>query len=98
MRCNIRRYFVCSLDHFVSAGEQRRRYFQAERLSGVEIDDKLEFRWLLDRQVGRFGALEYPIDEVGRPAIQAGQVHAITDQTAKASLFAAASAAIDSKL
>jgi hypothetical protein len=40
-----------------SAGENRLRDRQAERLSGLEIDYQLEFGRLLDRQVGRLGAL-----------------------------------------
>ena len=45
-------------NHFVRAG-QCRRHGQAERSGDLEIDDNLEFGRLLDRQVGRLGALEY---------------------------------------
>jgi hypothetical protein len=37
---------VPSFDHIVSRGEQRRWHGEAECLGGVEIDDKVEFRWL----------------------------------------------------
>jgi hypothetical protein len=40
---------VALFDHFVGAGEQRRRHFEAERFCGLEIDVKLDFGYLLDR-------------------------------------------------
>src|SRR5260370_18563463 len=44
-------------DHLVSGSEQRRWNGEAERLRCLEIDDQLEFGWLLDRQVARFRSL-----------------------------------------
>ena len=40
-----------SFDHFVGAGEQRRWDGEAERLSGLEVDDKLEPGRLLDWKI-----------------------------------------------
>jgi hypothetical protein len=37
------------LDHLIGAREQRRRHVEAERFSGLKVDDQLEFCWLLDR-------------------------------------------------
>jgi hypothetical protein len=45
------------IDHLVDAGAQRRRHFNAKCLRGLEIDDQLDFRGLLDRQVSRLLAL-----------------------------------------
>jgi hypothetical protein len=47
-----------SLDHLVGATEQRQRHGEAERFRGLEIDDQLDFRGPLDRQIGRLLALE----------------------------------------
>ena len=40
-----------SFDRLIGAGEERRRHFKAERLGGLEVDDKFEFRRRLH---GRF--------------------------------------------
>jgi hypothetical protein len=38
-----------SLDQLVGAAEQGERHGQAERLGGLEVNDQLNFRGLLDR-------------------------------------------------
>jgi len=43
-------------NHLVGATKQCERERDAERLSGLHVDDQLDFRRLLHRQVGGFGA------------------------------------------
>jgi hypothetical protein len=50
------------LDQFVGNCARPLRYAEAERLRRLEVDDKLEVGWLLNRQVRRLSALEYPIN------------------------------------
>jgi hypothetical protein len=40
------------LDHLVRAGEQRRRYFQANRFRHDQVNDEIELGWLLNRKIG----------------------------------------------
>src|SRR5882762_3591640 len=49
---------LSSLNHLIGSGEQRLRHGKAEHLGGFEVDHQLEFGWLLDRQIGRLGALQ----------------------------------------
>ena len=55
---------MCPLlfDHLIGALQERLRDGEAERLGGLEIDDQLEFRRWLDRQIAGLGALENTID------------------------------------
>jgi hypothetical protein len=49
---------VCSFNDVVCGGEEQLRHSEAERLGGLEIDDQLEGRRLLDRQIRGLRALE----------------------------------------
>src|SRR5438105_6171563 len=57
-------YHSCSFDDLVGAGEDRGRDREAECLSRLEIDDQLEGRRLLDRQVGGLRARAELVDGV----------------------------------
>jgi hypothetical protein len=46
------------LDHLVGGGQQRLWNGEAKRLGGLEVDGKLDFCGLLDRQIGWFLAFE----------------------------------------
>src|SRR6267143_1780786 len=54
-----------SLDNLVRLREQRRRARQPQRLRGLQVDDELELRRQLDRQVAGLGALEDLVDVGG---------------------------------
>src|SRR6516225_38477 len=55
----------CSLDYLVGGGDELLRHLEPERMRGFEVDDKLEFGRLLDRQVTGPFTLEDAID-IGR--------------------------------
>src|SRR6516165_32663 len=63
-----------SFDHLVGAAEQRERNGEPERPGGLEIDDQLDLRCLLHRQVGRLLALK---DAAGIDADQSERVRKI---------------------
>jgi hypothetical protein len=52
---------VSSLDDLISANEQTVGNFLSERLGGFQINDQRELGGLLDRKIGRLGALQNPI-------------------------------------
>src|SRR5712671_6020185 len=58
-----------------------RRYLRDEE-AGLEIDDQLERRWLLDRQIGGLGALENPAGVDASLARISGEARSIADQAA----------------
>jgi hypothetical protein len=51
-----------SLDDLVGPDQDRLGDREAERLSGLEVNDELELGGLLDGKVGGFGALEDSVD------------------------------------
>src|SRR6266487_6824895 len=71
-----------SFDHLVSAREQRRRYFEVERLSGLQVDRKLELGRLLDRKLGGLLAAQDAVDVGGCLPVLIGQINAIGYQAA----------------
>ena len=46
------------LDHLIGPLQERRRYREAERLRGLQVDDQIELRGLLHRQVPWLGPLQ----------------------------------------
>ena len=55
---------------------------QADLLGGFEIDYKLEFRWLLDRQVGGLSALKNAVNVVGGTPAQEARQRAVGHEEA----------------
>src|SRR5262249_61283372 len=51
-----------SFDHLMGGGDELVRHLEPERIRGLEVDDKLEFGRLLDRQVAGPFTLEDAID------------------------------------
>src|SRR5215470_19810709 len=70
------------LDQFVGNYAQPPWYGDVELLRSLEINDKLEIGWLLNRQVRRLGALEYPIDINGSAPGRVIQARSIRHQSA----------------
>ena len=54
-----------SLNYFIRAQQEQLRDCETERLCRFEIDDEFEFGGLLDRQVGRLGALQDFVNVAG---------------------------------
>ncbi len=57
-------------DDLIRAQQQRLRDREAERLGGLEVDDELEFAWLLDGKIGWLCASEDLVHEGRRIPLQ----------------------------
>src|SRR6266566_3469161 len=66
-----------SFDHLVGEREQLVGNFEAERLSGVQIDDEVELSRLLDRKISRLRSAQNFIDVVGSEPEKVGDVWSI---------------------
>src|SRR5215207_6218961 len=77
-----------SFDHLVGAGEERGRNGEAERFGGLQVEDELKFRRLLDGQVVRRCPLQNSINIPSRPPVFLAQVRAVRGKPARSREFA----------
>src|SRR5262249_21190401 len=74
---------LTSFNHLIDAGEQRGRQFETERLGGRKIDDEIELRGLLDRDVARLRAAQDLVDIIGGASILVRDAWSIGHQTSR---------------
>src|SRR5262249_12994346 len=74
------------LDHLVGTSDEQRRQVEAERASSLEVDRQVELGWQLDRQVGRFGALQDSVRVSGGAPEQVGKARAIRGEASRSNL------------
>src|SRR5262249_37436392 len=76
-----------SLDYSVGAGEQCRCQSKTEDLGSRQIDDKLEFSWLLDWKIARLYSAQNLIDIFGRIPKQLQIVWSVRHQSSRFDVF-----------
>src|SRR6266542_5953896 len=74
-------------DHPFGTHQKRLRDRETKRFGGLEVDDELELRWLLDRQVSRLSSFKNAVHEVCRTSIQSENVHAVANESSGLSVF-----------
>src|SRR5213593_925117 len=62
-----------SVNDLIRAQQERRGDREAKGFRGLEVDDQLELRGLIDGKISRFGALQDSIDIGGGPAGHFGE-------------------------
>ena len=70
------------LDHLIGANEQSGWHSQAERPSGLEVDNQLDFCGLLNRKIGGPLALENPADVYPEQTIRLREIGSVAHETA----------------
>src|SRR5262245_58550742 len=73
---------LASLYYLVRPRQQRRRDLEAEGRSRLNIDDELECRSLLDREIGGPGTSQQSVDVVRRAFMNGAEVRTIAQQAA----------------
>src|SRR6266545_677508 len=71
-----------SFDHRLGSQQYLRLDREPKRLGGPEIDDRVELSRLLDRELGRLGALEDPVHEARRSPPDIREVDTEAEETA----------------
>jgi hypothetical protein len=58
-------------------------HHQAERISGLEVNHQLKFRWQQNWQIGGFGAFKYPTNVDASLLIPIRDTRAIAERVSK---------------
>src|SRR5215471_21097909 len=73
---------VGSLDDVIGSEQQRLRDGETDLLGRLEIDDELELRRLLDRNIAGLGTFQNLVHIHGGAPVQVGNVHAVRHKNA----------------